>query len=171
MENKYLALIIIGISIFTIISVSNLAVIDSLLSGTLVKTTPTTDLPLKNETFEGVKIAVPSDATFKNNTDKDVISPNSFECKRYEIYIETYITNLTKKDINESISSYIQMNNLNEIQLEGLPKNAKAYVNPAYNDTTEIIIINDEGNKAVILIVIGNEKYAVKMANSIVFPN
>lgn len=172
MKNKYLTLIIIVvISIFSIVSIVGLNNIDSLISGSLFKTIPTTDLPLKNETFDGVKISVPADATFKNTTIQNLTYPQSFEAKEYPIYIDTYITNLTKKNIDYIIPSSIEANNLTEINLSGLSKNAKAYLNPAYNDTIIIIIINDKENKAVHLMVDGNEKFAVKMANSVVFPN
>lgn len=171
MENKYLALIIIAvISIFTIVSVFGLDYIVSSLPDSIVKIESKADLPLKNENFDGVKIAVPADSTFRN-IDPNIIYPKSFESDGYGISIDTYIVDSRKKDIDYLIPSFIEMNNLTEINLEGLPKNAKAYANPESDETIEIIIINDEGDKAVYIMVMDDEKYAVKMANSVVFPN
>jgi hypothetical protein len=171
MENKYLVLIVIVIiSIFAIVSVFGLSYIISSLPDSIVKIESKADLPLKNETFDGVKIAVPADSTFRN-IDPNITYPKSFESDGYGIFIDTYIVDSRKKDIDYLIPSFIEMNNLTEINLEGLPKNAKAYANPASDDIIEIFVINTEGNKAVYLMVMEDEKYAVKMANSVVFPN
>lgn len=171
MENKYLALIVIAVvAIFAIISIFSLTYIFTSLSSPFIKNEITDDLPIKNETFEGVKIAVPADSTFKKSNQNEIY-PKIFTSNEYGIIIYTYITDSHKRDIDYLIPSYIEMNNLTEINLEGLPDNAKAYVDPTYNYTVEIIIISDEGDKAVHLMVDDNEKFAIKMANSVVFPN
>ena len=122
---------------------------------------------MKNETFGDVKISVPENITFRMSND----STNSSVPRSYEsdvgIYILVYSEYLTKENIDFMIQEYVETNNFTEIKLDGLFGNSKAYTGP-YN-TKEVIIVNDEGNKAVFLTVPTSDELAVKMANSVVF--
>lgn len=122
---------------------------------------------MKNETFGDVKISVPENITFRMSND----STNSSVPRSYEsdvgIYILVYSEYLTKENIDFMIQEYVETNNFTEIKLDGLSGNSKAYTGP-YN-TREVIIVNDEGNKAVFLTVPTSDELAVKMANSVVF--
>ncbi len=83
--------------------------------------------------------------------------------------INTYVNEATKNDIDYLIPSYITDNNLKKIELKGLPENAQTYTNPS--NFTEIIIYNEKKDKAIIITISHDNDFAVKIANSVVFPN
>lgn len=167
MKNKYLALIIVVVMIiFVIVSIAlNLSIdVDSEYSDNLnIKNT--NNLNLKNETFGGINISVPTDLTFKNTDPHDIYYGESFESNNNMIFLETYNKNFNAKDIFNGFKNYSKVN------LKGLHENANAYTDPQYEDLLYIIVTNENKTQGIVLTVVNNQELAIKMANSVMFSN
>lgn len=155
MSNKKLAVIIIVfVSIIAIISVVGVSYLFS----------PVDSISMKNESFEGVQISVPSNSLFTQES-------NGFTDNIHGITIYTYVTGVDENFINELIDSEPILNNLTEINVSNLSENVKVFKWGQDENMTTIIVTNDEKNKAVFIVSVYDRDLAVKMANSVVFPN
>lgn len=173
MENKYLVLIIIAaIAILSIFSVFGFYFITSQISDTSMEIGSNyNDSNLKNVTFGEINVSVPADLTFKNTDTNNIYFGESFESDNNMIFIESYSRNSNGDNLEQLFSDGFKTSEFSETSLDGLPKNSKAYADTKYPEIIYIIVMNENKDQGIVLTVVGNEQLAIKMANSVVFPN
>lgn len=155
MNNKKLAaIIIIFVSILLIVSVV----------GFFYLFGPVDTNDMKNQTFEGVQVTVPSNSFFIQNS-------NEFTDNVNGITMYTYVIGVDENFIKDLTDSEPILNNLTEINVTNLSENAIAFKWNQDESMTTIIVTNDKKDKAILILSVYDRDLAVKIADSVKFSN
>ncbi|MCC7562764.1 MAG: hypothetical protein KO253_08080 [Methanobrevibacter arboriphilus] len=124
---------------------------------------------MKNDTFDNINISVPIESHFNINPGTNTYSGGGMSTM---ILITPFNSNNSTFDnVGDFWSSYIEGDNVSLTKLDGLNNNSEAFISNSVNTGYFIILVkNNEENRAIV-VETGDEKLAVKMANSVVFPN
>lgn len=155
MKNKYSVLLIFSVIVLIIFTLNDYFIISD-----------SSDIWV--ETFDGVNVSVPVASHFNINPDSNTYSGGT---TGVTIWITPYVNNNTYSSIDDFFSSYMKGRSSSEIEIKGLNNNSKAFDFKPNSGITIILVSNDKKNKAIIIETASDRDWAVKIANSVVFPN
>lgn len=122
---------------------------------------------MKNQTFEDIIVSVPSESIFFKNPNSNTYSSGG----AYGVWVIPFnLNNSTYSGVDDFQHEFIK-EDMSEINISNLIENAKAFVLDNDKNNVAIIITNNEKNMAVIIRTTNGQDLAVKMANSVIFPN
>jgi len=116
-----------------------------------------TDVTMKNETFDGVTIAVPTTANFTHDSGYYVDNRN-------RIVIQVVNQGIPESELQAYADVFAQQGNLTRFNSSALRNNAVAFIGPS----NERIVLVSGSNQSVIIMA-SSEELAFKMANSAIF--
>ncbi|MCL2687051.1 MAG: hypothetical protein FWE58_00750 [Methanobrevibacter sp.] len=154
-ESSKFLLVIIIIAVFSIFAaVTTASTLESFIRGV---TSGNADITLKNETFDGVTIAVPTNSNFTQDSGYHVDNVN-------RIVIQVVNQGIPESELQAYGDVFAQQGNLTRINSTTLRTNAIAFI----GQSNERIVLVNGPNQSVVIMA-SNEELAFKIANSVIF--
>jgi len=114
---------------------------------------------MKNETFEGITVSVPVDANFTQS------AWGPYDDDKLGLQVSSMESELTILSFTKTLDD---RNDMQRIMLDGVPSGSICWKSDA--GYTHILVVNSDFTRGMCVGAKDNEKLAIQMANSVIFP-